>query len=289
MPKSPGEYTRREWTRLRPLVDSYKHYRHQIYETHLLRRPARGGDLADAINRVRGCDVILTVAFNAPDKIAMQAALLRKFIPHALYVVLDNSNDDRIAGEIERVARAADAPYIRLPPAPWQGREAGRSHALAMNWAWRHIVVQGEPEAFGFIDHDIYPVVATNPFAPLQDYPVAGRIWVRPPRWHLWAGFCFFRFDEVRQRRLDFGRDWLAGVDTGGRNWWPLYRYLDLEKVVDPGLKSEAIVPGISADECSIERIGDWLHEGQFKDARRDLRSEKDAIVQSRMQALLAG
>lgn len=289
MPRSPSEYTRREWTHLRPLVDSYKHYRHKILEARLLRRPARGGDVADAINRVRGSDVILSVAFNAPDKIAMQAALLEKFVPHAVYVVLDNSSDDGIAGEIERVVPAANALYIRLPPAPWSGRDAGRSHALAMNWAWQHIIVKGEPSAFGFIDHDIYPVVPTNPFAPLRDYPITGRIWLRPPRWHLWAGFCFFRFDDVRRRKLDFGRDWLANVDTGGRNWWHLYRYLDPEKVVDPRLSSEAIVPGVDADQCSIERIGDWLHEGRFKDLRPDLRDQKDAIVQDRLQALLTG
>jgi len=30
-------------------------------------------------------------------------------------------------------------------------------------------------------------------------------------------------------------------------------------------------------------------YEGQFKDLRRDLRGQKDAIVQDRLQALLTG
>ena len=220
--------------RFRPLVDSYKHYRHQIFADYLLRRPARGGDVADAIHRIRAGNALLAVVFNAPNKIAMQAGLVKKLVPNAVYVVLDNSSDDHLADEIESAAHASKAPYVRLPRAPWTGLEAGRAHALAMNWAWRHVILKGEPNAFGFIDHDIYPVVRTDPSAALRAYPVAGRIWHRPPRWHLWAGFCFFRFDAVRGRRLDFGRDWLAGVDTGGRNWWHLYRHLDPAKVADP-------------------------------------------------------
>jgi hypothetical protein len=273
--------------RFRPLVDSYKHYRHQIFADYLLRRPARGGDVADAIHRIRAGNALLAVAFNAPNKIAMQAGLVKKLVPNAVYVVLDNSSDDHLADEIESAAHASKAPYVRLPRAPWTGLEAGRAHALAMNWAWRHVILKGEPNAFGFIDHDIYPVVRTDPFAALRAYPVAGRIWHRPPRWHLWAGFCFFRFDAVRGRRLDFGRDWLAGVDTGGRNWWHLYRHLDPAKVADPGARSASILPGLSSDECGIEWLGDWLHEGHFRDQRRDLLREKELVVQERLQSLL--
>src|SRR5260221_5399039 len=156
MPKSPSEYTRREWMRLRPLVDSYKHYRHQAFAAYLARRPARGGDLFDAIQRIRATNALLTVAFNAPQKIDVQAALVKAFVPNAVYVVLDNSDNDRRATDIQLVARAHDVAYVRLPPAPWSGGESGHAHALAMNWAWRNIILQGQPRAFGFIDHDIY-------------------------------------------------------------------------------------------------------------------------------------
>jgi len=156
-----------------------------------------------------------------------------------------------------------------------------------MNWAWHHLILKGEPRAFGFIGHDIYPVRRTDPFAAVQTYPVAGRVWHRPPRWHLWAGFCFFRFDAVRRGRVDFGRDWLASVDTGGRNWWHLYRYLDATKVFDPGARSEAILPGYNSDECGIEWLGDWLHESHFKNLRQGLQHAKERAIHERLQSLL--
>lgn len=106
MPRSPSEYSRREWMRLRPLVDSYKHHRHQVFVTRLVRRPARGGDPPDAIHRIRATNALLTVAFNAPQKIDVQATLVKAFVPNAVYVVFDNSDDDRRAADVQRVARA---------------------------------------------------------------------------------------------------------------------------------------------------------------------------------------
>jgi hypothetical protein len=128
----PSECSRREWKRLRRLVDNYKHYRHQLYVAYLVRRPARGGDLSDAIRRIRAADAILTVAFNAPQKIEMQAALVRAFVPNAVYVVLDHSSDDRGADEIKSVARAQNVAYVRLPPAPWRDAQGSHGHALAI-------------------------------------------------------------------------------------------------------------------------------------------------------------
>src|SRR5262249_38223452 len=137
-----------------------------------------------------------------------------------------------------------------------------------------------------------YPTTATDPFAPLQDYPVAGRVWVRPPRWHLWAGFCFFRFDYVADKHLNFIRDWFARLDTGGGNWNPLYRHLEVTKVTDPGCRLEAILPDVSVDDCHIEWLGPWLHESNdwrhLQGVRsRDMMSEKFGVVSRKMTDLL--
>lgn len=201
-------------------------------------------------------------------------------------MVLDNSDDDRRASDIQGVAHAHGIAYVRLPPNAWNGSDVAPALALAMNWAWRHLILPGEPKAFGFIDHDIYPVRRTDPFAPLQTYPVAGRVWHRLSRWHLWAGYCFFRFDAVRHTRLDFGRDFLAAMDTGGRNWWRFYRYLNAAKVQDPGVRAEAILAGYSVDECAVEWLGDWLHESHHRNSRRDLQSEKEHAVRQLLLSL---
>jgi hypothetical protein len=289
MPRTLPEYSLREWRRLRPLVDRYKHARYQAWSAILVRRPPAGGDLHRAIAAAKGARVIVSVAFRDPDKIDLQAELVRRFVPGCVYMVADNSGDSSISAAVARTARRWDVPYVRLPDSPWVGLEGGRGHGLAMNWMWRHLLRQARPAAFGFIDHDIYPTRPTDPFAPLAGYPVAGLVFNRPPRWQLWAGFCFFRFDAVEHRRLDFCRDFLAGLDTGGGNWPRLYRHLDRSRVVAPPYRVEAVLPGHGDDECAVEWIGDWLHESHYRNRRRDLQVEKSRIVRRWLAAVLAG
>jgi hypothetical protein len=157
-----------------------------------------------------------------------------------------------------------------------------------MNWVWRHVLRPGRPASFGFVDHDLYPLRPTDPFAPLETYPVAGRIKTPQPRWHLWAGFCFFRFAAVRDIALDFSLDWPAGLDTGGGNWRRLYRHLDPDRVVQPDRRRQAIIPGVAAAESGIERLGDWLHETHFSNRNRDLQAEKHRHVGLLLAPLLA-
>jgi hypothetical protein len=289
MPRTLPEYSLREWCRLRPLVERYKHARHQARSAILVRRPPAGGDLRGAIAAARGARVIVSVAFRDPDKIDLQAALVRRFVPSCVYIVADNSGDPSISAAIARTAQQRQVLYLRLPDSPWTGLEGGRGHGLAMNWIWRHLLREARPAAFGFIDHDIYPVRPTDPFAGLVEYPVAGMVLNRPPRWQLWAGFCFFRFDAVERRGLDFCRDFLAGLDTGGGNWPRLYRYLDWSRVAVPPYRVDPVLSGHGVDECAVEWIGDWLHESHYRNRRRDLQVAKGRIVRGLLEAVLKG
>ena len=261
MPQPFNEYGAKDWLRLRPLVHRYKHARFLFQYARIVRQKARQGDIPALIRRIRGVRLLTTIAFNDPAKIELQTRAVKTFVPDCFCLVADNSSDDALARQIAHAAAAHGAGYLRLPRAPWTGSEAGLSHGLGMTWVWRNLIRPAEPSAFGFIDHDIYPTAPDDPFAPLAEYPVAGRVWPRPPRWHLWAGFCFFRFDAVRDKNLNFIRDWFANLDTGGGNWHPLFRHLDPGQVPDPGLRIAGILPGVSMDDCRVEWIGAWLHE----------------------------
>jgi hypothetical protein len=289
MPRALSEYALHEWLHLRPWVDRYKHARYQARSAVLVRRPAAGGDVAQAIAAARGARVIVSVAFRDADKIDLQAALVRRFVDDCVYVVADNSGDASASAAIAATARRRQVPYLRLPDSPWIGLEGGRGHGLAMNWMWRHVLRKARPAAFGFIDHDIYPTRPTDPFAALAAYPITGLVFDRGPRWHLWAGFCFFRFDAVEPYRLDFCRDFLAGVDTGGGNWPRLYRHLNRSRVVVPPYRVEPVLPGHGTDACGVEWVGDWLHESHYRNRRQDLQVEKGRIVRRRLEAVLAG
>jgi hypothetical protein len=184
-------------------------------------------DLTALRPRLRSKNLLITIAYNYSDVIGQQIPLVKKHVRDCIHVIADNSSNPVAAGTIRDLAGSHGSQYVRIPSFEWESPNASHSHAL--NWTWRNVIRPAGPAAFGFIDHDIFPVRATDPFAPLAGYPVAGRVWDGQfdGRWHLWAGFCFFRTDYVSGRRLNFALDFYGGLDTGGRNWKPLYRHLD--------------------------------------------------------------
>ena len=292
MPKSWDEYGLKDWLRLRPIVVRYKHARFLVRYFILTRKPALAGDTESIVRAARDSRVLTTVAFNAPAKVFLQIRAVKKFVPNNLHIIADNSSDDKLAEQIHKVAREEGVFYVRMPRCPWSGKEGGLSHGLGMTWIWRNVLKKAKPQAFGFIDHDIYPTAASDPFARLTEYPVAGRVWIRPPRWHLWAGFCFFRFDAVANLKLNFIRDFFADLDTRGGNWHPLYRKLDHQKVPDPGVRFEPILPGVSVEECRVEWLGAWLHEDNdwralYGKQERDFMTEKFVVVSDRLTKIL--
>ncbi|MFI4935671.1 MAG: hypothetical protein ACHP7N_13695 [Caulobacterales bacterium] len=289
MPRPWSEYTARERRRLRPLVDRYKHARYQARMALHLRRPPASGDLGSLKGSIAGRRVIITIAFNDSEVVGWQAPLIARHVSNCYHLIADNSSDDEAARRIEAIARLNGCGYLRLPRGPWtKPEDGGRSHGLAMTWTWRNLVRLARPAAFGFIDHDIFPMKSANPFEPLATHAVAGRLRRagETGRWNLWAGFCFYRFDAVQAVDLDFSLDWAAGLDTGGGNWARLYRRLDAEQVFDTGVSFEAVDPGASIDIARFEWIGDWLHKGNFS-TPLDLAPGRREALLARKRALL--
>ena len=164
MAKPFSAYTLADWRRLRPITQNLKTLRYRMVTQGHMRKPARRGAAAAVAQAVRGRRVLVTIAFRDPQAIAWQLPLVRHYLPGALHVIADNSPDARSAQAIEALAAECGAPYVWLPRNPWGG---SRSHGLALNWAWTNLVKPGAPEAFGFLDHDMFPTAPDDPFAPL--------------------------------------------------------------------------------------------------------------------------
>jgi hypothetical protein len=288
--KALSEYSWADWRRLRPLTHWLKSRRYDALREAYVRQPARGGD-AGLAARVRGRRVLVTIAFNEADLVGMQVPAVARFVPNALHVIADNSNDESAAMAIAAIAARAGAGYVRLPDNPWRGGDnASRSHGLALNWVWRNIVLPGEPQAFGFLDDDLFPAEADDPFALLQRQPVYGVMRGAGTRWFLWAGFCFFRFDAVRNLPLDFGQDWFAGLDTGGGNWNTLYRALDRNALSFTPTHVEPYKPGADPVKGAIQWCGAWLHEVGWarRDGLMDIAADKRRAVKQLLAARMA-
>ena len=243
-----------------------------------MRRPARTGNMEAVRGAICGRNVLVTIAFADPQVIEWQARLVRKYVPQAVYVIADNSPGDLAAAEIESTALRLNVPYLRLPSNPWQS--PSRSHGIALNWIWRNIILPGEPEAFGFLDDDLFPTAPDDPFAVLRMQDFYGLVRTADDRWFLWAGFCFYRFDRVKGLPLDFGQDWFNGLDTGGGNWEVLYRKVPRASVREVETSHMPFEPGIEVADGPLQWCGTWLHEVGLM-GREDLFERKRMVVAS--------
>jgi len=260
MPRSISEYTLADWKRLRPVIHTLKNSRYRWIDHRYMRRPAQAGDPAAVTRAICGHNVLVTVGFNDPEVIDWQALLLRYYVPRAFHIIVDNSSDKTAAEEIANISSRYEIPYLKLPENPWHS--SSRSHGIALNWTWRNILQPGNPRTFGYIDDDLFPTAPDNPFAPLDTQDFFGFVREAGPRWFLWAGYCTFRFDAVKNKPLDFGQDWFIGLDTGGCNWDVLYRHVKRDALQGPSVIEMAYKPGIDVHLSPLQWYGTWLHEG---------------------------
>jgi len=272
MPKSLREFTTADWRHLRPLTQTVKSWRYRRVDSIYRRRGARAGDSEAVAASIRSRKVLVTVAFSDPQLLSWQTRLVRRYVPDTVHAIVDNSPADEVAAVNARIAGDAGVAYVRAPPNPWSGqraregasdqaRAASRSHGIVLNWTWHNIIRPGAPEAFGFIDHDMFPTAADDPFAPLAGQDVYGVVRTAGPRWFLWAGFCMFRFAAVKDKPLDFAQDWFIGLDTGGGNWNALYRGIDRNLLREPPTTFVPFRAGIEVAEGPLQWCGIWLHE----------------------------
>ena len=284
MPKPLREYTWREIYRFRPALHWKREWQRRLRVALETRASDAGRRAKDIVPMLAARKVLITVAFNYSDTIAVQGELLRRHVGDGPWLVVDNSADADAAEEIAAAARRFDAYYVRLPAQRWAKLLPNERHGAAMNWTWRNIIKPARPQAFGFLDHDIYPLTPTDPFAALERFPIAGVVTSHlneVGRWHLWAGFCFFDYAFLRGRRVDFDYDVTDLLDTGGFNWRPIYRHVDRAAVPDSGWVWE---PLIFASEPAgmIQRIGsNWVHKCSHAYDTGPTRSAKDAWMWS--------
>src|SRR5262245_28619205 len=102
--KALSDYEWRDWRRLRPITHWLKTSRYDAQREHYVRLPARSE--ISVADRIRDQRVLVTIAFEDPEAIDIQAQLVTRFVPNAIYVVADMSMDDQAAARV--AAAAAD-------------------------------------------------------------------------------------------------------------------------------------------------------------------------------------
>lgn len=279
MPKRLSEYTLRDYLHLRPLTQGMKTRRYRRMDERYMKLPAASGNAADISRAITGRRVMATVAFEDPVGLEMHLALVRRYVAHDVYIVIENSRSEPDRKRNAEVADRAGVWYLELPRNPWTGRNDSRSHGIGLNWTWHNVIRPGAPEAFGFVDDDMFAVAPVDPFAPLADHDFYGDLRWAGHRWFLWAGYCFFRFDAVKDRPLDFGLDWFNGLDTGGANWEVLYRNVDPASLPNRPIERTPAVEGQPLDAANFEKRGEWIHEVGWGNDPAFLGAKRSAMI----------
>ncbi len=257
------QFSSSEWLRLEPLRQGLKQLRNDALLARYLRvRPPELDTFLAAHRRLAGRPVALVIAFEQTWTLDWLLAAAARHLPGVTVLVADNSRRQPTRDEVAAVCARHGAPYFGLPP--YRTRHANRSHGMAMSWVFQHIVLGLVPGLFAFLDHDLIPVAPVDFAERLGPQPVFGLSNEGSfGCWSLWAGYCLYRLDAVRQRPLNFLYDFSRGLDTGGRNWNPLYSQLDRTTLRFARRELVEVQPSADESPRPVELVdGRWIHVG---------------------------
>ncbi len=255
-----NNYPASAWLKGHPLRDGFKQLRNDIR----LSRYVKAGDGLSAAQLQKlshHSPIVISIAFNKPAIIALLIEKFKQNVPQATLVIADNSNDQEQRAQIKQLCQQQQINYIPLPLN--KTTHPNRSHGMAMQWCYERIINRLQPDIFGFIDHDLLPLAPVDIAARLGTQAFYGAKWVSPraSTWQLWAGYCFFRYRKVMDYPLNFLYDFSNGLDTGGRNYWALYRHFNVAQLT---LAADQVLEkkknGISDKIHRIDQ--NWLHLG---------------------------
>jgi hypothetical protein len=255
-------YSAAEWLRLVPVSEGIRQVRNDLLLGVYLKAEPQG--LAEFLRSnasLAGRDVAIVIAFQQPWTLQWLLQAAKRNLPGVTVLVFDNSREDGKREEIAAVCAREGAPYLALPP--YRTRHVNRSHGMAMSWIYQRVVRALQPRIFGYLDHDLIPMRPVDLSQRLQGQAAYGLPNIgRDGNWSIWAGYCFYWFDQVRGRALNYLYDFSRGLDTGGRNWSPLYRHLDRSRMrfAPQQFVDITLAPGV---QRKVEIVDDsWIHMG---------------------------
>jgi hypothetical protein len=273
----PSEYGADEWFVGLPLVHGLKRARNVLVErTFRGARSRETGKLLAAHAGLAGGSLTMAVAFNQPWIIDLATRMAKRHLDGTL-IVLDNSRNAEARREIARICADRGVPYLGLPSNP--ERHPCRSHGIAMTWGYYNIVRQLRPKTFAFFDHDLIPTAPLDIARLVQSQPVYGVLNQSAWGWNLWAGYCIYDFASIERFALDFNNDNPRLLDTGGRNWLEIYRYLDRSKIRFADLHGEWVRDPADGRPRRTTFVDELLHVGSVSyDEKSERRTSRSSI-----------
>lgn len=271
------KYTLKEWLRFDPALWYLKEKRNDwVSRNFIQKRPKELKSFLEDNQQLKGKTIATVVAFNSPWIIENLILAMKRYVKGAELLVCDNSNNPELRAEIADVCHAANVPYLALPENP--EKHPCRSHGIAMNWIFYNLIQPLQPFVFACIDHDLIPFRPIRLEDLVKQQPVYGYFIDRKWAWSLWAGYAIYDFNITKNKAVNFNNDRAANLDTGGRNWKPIYRNLNKADLKFANLATYTIRHPKKSDKIEGYIFDDaWLHVmsvGQRK-GRKDTFSVK--------------
>lgn len=213
--------------------------------------------------------LLVSLAYNSAELVAFQYKYLKTNLKDDfLYVVADHSYNMDASGKMEKFCRENRIPYYRLPEQSFflYRINASIMHALALNWAYRNIVLTSEPAVFGFLDNDIFPVRPASVLEKISGKMIYGYIRDEKNGWYLWPGLAVFNASRLREKKKEKKLNFLPWkeIDTGGRNYKNIYKYLDRSADTRPAGIAVVYIDVKSGDGSVVSsgfaQFDEWLH-----------------------------
>lgn len=258
-----NEFSVSEWLTLLPLQQALKQVSNDALLSHYKNdRPKELDGFLAKNKNLTGKNIAIVIAFEQPWALNWLLKMARKNLTDVTVLVFDNSRTTEARNEIERVCTQHGAPYLGLPT--YRTKHVNRSHGMAMSWVFDNVVRAIQPNIFGYLDHDLIPVGKTDFSERVGSQPLFGLINAgKFNTWSTWAGYCLFKYDAIKDEAMNFLYDFSRDLDTGGRNWRPVYSKLDRAQLQFASREHVKVkVPSI--DEPRLVEFIDqrWVHIG---------------------------
>lgn len=210
---------------------------------------------------------IITIAFNNVHVLKHQMDLLERNIldKDISYVIADNSNNSDKANEIAELCKSRNLGYIRLPKNKWLDKRSGSySHGAAANWLYYNYINKRKPYAFGFLDHDIYPLESLSLEAKIGEQGFYGYRRVKDNYWYIWPGLAFFIYERLSKVNVNFAPCMVDKryLDTGSSLYPVFYSKFDEEKLNFASFNRFPLTDIGYENDSLVEFIDDktWFH-----------------------------
>lgn len=197
--------------------------------------------LSDYNHKLPNLNIYIT-SFDGLIYARFQIKTLRHFLSSKvnLRIIFCDTNshiNPQASHSLEKLCANQMVDYIKLPHNKFQDMDQ-LSFKLGtdMNWIWRNFIRKSNhPDYFGFLDQDCFLVKDcwNSIKLHLDRHGIYGLAWPQDPAdikyeyWLIHIMQNFFRYDYVEHVDLDFRPAGHIALDTGGCNWYTLFKNLN--------------------------------------------------------------